>query len=188
MIPELDEAESGIAYGLYAETLVRLRNSSEEMDLIEADNKLTRTSYPGDAFPGTDGITSFTNCTRPAMKTWTGDVFDLPITEIAESRRGVVSFKVAGGLEPSAVPEALAAAEVGSYSFKARWRPVPNAVKYAVSISMEGVDDYVLVEEVPAEAAELLVSDRHRRLNTVIRSVPIKSAKVQVRLRRKWRC
>lgn len=134
-------------------------NSSEEMDLIEADNKLTRTSYPGDAFPGTDGITSFTNCTRPAMKTWTGDVLDLPITEIAESRRGVVSFKVAGGLEPSAVPEALAAAEVGSYSFKARWRPVPNAVKYAVSISMEGVDDYVLVEEVPAEAAELLVSD-----------------------------
>ena len=27
---------------------------------------------------------------RPAMKTWTGDVLDLPITEIAESRRGVV--------------------------------------------------------------------------------------------------
>lgn len=67
------------------------------VDLEEADGKRTDSTRAGDAFPGTDGITSFTSSTRPSMTTWNDEPLNFPITNIAETPEGMVTFNVLGG-------------------------------------------------------------------------------------------
>ena len=129
------------------------------VDLEEADGIPSWYNRDGDCFPGTKGVTSFTDSTLPSMKTWAGDVLDMPVTEIAESKNGLISFKVKGGLPASEVPEALPASEVGSYSFKARWNPVPEADKYEISVIADGDEDPVFVGRTDSDATEILVNN-----------------------------
>lgn len=64
----------------------------QRVDLIEADNKLTPDSRAGDAFPGTDGVTSFTDTTAPALVDWNNSSFGIGLYDISESEDGIISF------------------------------------------------------------------------------------------------
>ena len=117
------------------------------VDLVEADNLLSENTRDGDPFPGVKNVTSFTAGTRPAFKDWAGN--PMPgITDIVESRNGMITFKFDGGLPDSAIPEALPATEVASYSFTANWKAVDNAEKYLIDV-------FVGAEEEPFISAEL---------------------------------
>ena len=70
------------------------------VELIKANNEIyfghpveNQTGYP---FPGTANVTEFTANTTPAMLTWSGYDFDMPITNIRE-KEGYIIFDVKGG-------------------------------------------------------------------------------------------
>lgn len=111
------------------------------VDLVEADGLPSWYNRDGDCFPGTAGVTEFTDSSMPSMRTWTGDVLDLPITDIEESPHGVISFKVAGGLVPSETPVPENPSDVGSYHFVARWNPVADAIRYEVKVCTDDRED-----------------------------------------------
>lgn len=112
----------------------------QHVDIEEADNLPTTSTRDGDAFPGYDGITSFTDNTSPSMRTWNGKGLGLPITEIAESEDGMITFKVAGGGEPLVPTVALAADNVTEESFTARWQEVAKGMEYVISVYTRGAD------------------------------------------------
>ncbi|MDE6692313.1 MAG: hypothetical protein K2K05_02910, partial [Muribaculaceae bacterium] len=64
------------------------------VDIEEADGKLSSGNRDGDAFPGTQGVTSFTDDTYPSMRLWDGTAMNRPLTEIAEDSVGIITFKV----------------------------------------------------------------------------------------------
>lgn len=96
--------------------------SHQYVDIEEADGTQSEGSRSGDSFPGTANKTSFTSTTNPAMKTWSGQSVNFPITDIAESSDGIISFKVLGGgadpIEPTTASEA---SEVSCDGFTANW-------------------------------------------------------------------
>ena len=109
--------------------------SHQYVDIEEADGTQSEYSRDGDAFPGTSGKTSFTSSTKPALKTWSGEAIDLPITDIAESAEGIITFKVAGGREQELQPvEALDPEEISSDSFTALWTSAGDGAKYVLSV------------------------------------------------------
>ena len=95
------------------------------VDLEEADNRQTNWSRDGDSFPGASGIRSFTSQTRPAMRTWSGTAIDFPISEIAETSEGNITFTVLDGNSVPLPPTAAGEPEEVSYDgFTAVWTPV----------------------------------------------------------------
>lgn len=105
------------------------------VDIEEADNLPTTSTRDGDSFPGYDGITSFTDDTEPSMRTWSGKGLGLPLTDIAESADGIITFKVCGGSAESILPTvALEARDVTDESFTACWEAVTGASGYMLSV------------------------------------------------------
>lgn len=84
-------------------------------------------------FPGTYGITSFTDDTQPSMKTWAGENLGMPITNIVEND-GVITFAVAGGGMDIPVPAKAEEVEKSENHFVAAWAPVSGAVDYEVTV------------------------------------------------------
>ena len=113
--------------------------SHQYVDLEEADGSQSEYSRDGDSFPGASGITSFTDDTTPSMKTWSKERLNLPITDIAESADGVITFKVCGGREPLKPVGALEAENVGSESFTAVWESAGDDAVYMLSVYTRGV-------------------------------------------------
>ncbi len=113
--------------------------SHQYVDLEEADGSQSEYSRDGDSFPGASGITSFTDDTTPSMKTWSKERLNLPITDIAESAGGVITFKVCGGREPLKPVGALEAENVGSESFTAVWESAGDDAVYMLSVYTRGV-------------------------------------------------
>lgn len=107
--------------------------SHQYVDIEEADNRCSEYSRAGDAFPGTDDVTSFTDDTNPSMRTWSGRALNLPITDITESG-GIIRFAVAGGRTLPDAVMALEATEVTGISFTANWEPSPVATSYKISV------------------------------------------------------
>ncbi len=108
--------------------------SHQYVDIEEADGTQSEYTRDGDAFPGTSHVTSFTDTTRPSMKTWGGQSLNKPITDIAESGAGLITFKVCGGrTEPMAGTVALEALEADDEGFTATWQEVPGA-RYLLSV------------------------------------------------------
>lgn len=70
--------------------------SKQYVDIVEADNEPSYYSIDADPFPGTVGVTSFTDDTKPSMTMWDGSKLFSPITEIKEDN-GVVTFMFKGG-------------------------------------------------------------------------------------------
>ncbi len=74
--------------------------SHQYVDIVEAGGSADNTSstilaqYP---FPGTKNVTSLTATTTPALKSWSGTAIEAPITDIAETAAGMISFNVSGG-------------------------------------------------------------------------------------------
>ena len=102
--------------------------SHQYVDIEEADGSQTEYSRSGDAFPGTSHVTSFTDTTNPNMKTWAGRSLNIPITDIAESASGLITFKACGGrTEPLPGTVALEAEDADDESFTAMWQEVPGS-------------------------------------------------------------
>lgn len=75
----------------------------QRVDLEEADDKRTAGTRAGDSFPGTGGITSFTDDTSPGMLTWDGTALGLPITDITEAD-SIITFNVAKSTQAGISP------------------------------------------------------------------------------------
>lgn len=103
------------------------------VDIEEADGTQTDKSRAGDAFPGTAGISSFTDDTAPSMRTWSGKALNTPITDIAEDADGIITFSVCGG-EQFPATNALEAEDVDETSFTARWDAVDGAESYILNV------------------------------------------------------
>lgn len=114
----------------------RVNNTSSHqyVDIEEADGTQSEYSRDGDAFPGTAGITSFTDDTTPSMKTWNGTRLGLPITDIAERPDGIITFKVCGGREPLAPTVADEATGQTHESFTAAWESAGPDAEYVLSV------------------------------------------------------
>ncbi|MCM1504109.1 MAG: M6 family metalloprotease domain-containing protein [Muribaculum sp.] len=111
------------------------------VDIEEADGTKSEESRGGDAFPGTARITSFTDDTTPSMVTWTGTRLGLPITNIAESADGIITFDVAGG-RPEFPPVTVnPPADVTPESFMASWSATDHACSYQLSVYSQAGPD-----------------------------------------------
>lgn len=130
------------------------------VDLEEADGTRNEQSRAGNAFPGTEGVTSFTDDTTPSMRTWSGQRLNMPITDIAEVG-GRIEFKVCGGLPLPEPAVALDATDVGSDGFTACWMPSDMAVGYELSVytRTDNGGDKVVVSYVPGYERLALPAD-----------------------------
>ncbi len=88
---------------IWSSNTVNNTASHQYVDIEEADGTQSEYSRDGDSFPGTSGITSFTDDTRPSMRLWNGTGFGLPITDISEDN-GIITFKVCGGAVEFSAP------------------------------------------------------------------------------------
>lgn len=111
---------------VWSSNKVNNTSSHQYVDLEEADGTQSEYSRDGDSFPGTSGKTSFTDDTTPSMKTWAGQKLNLPITDIAESSDGIITFKVCGGREPMQPTVAEDADEVSADGFTAHWQAIED--------------------------------------------------------------
>lgn len=106
--------------------------SHQYVDIEEADGIRSESTRAGDAFPGTAGVTSFTDDTNPSMKTWNGTKLGKPITEITETG-GIIRFKVSGGLIPPEPVKAQPATDITAGTFVAHWDASDEAESYVIS-------------------------------------------------------
>lgn len=110
-------------------------SSHQYVDIEEAggtannESETIMAQYP---FPGTRKVTSFTDNTKPSMKTWGGKSLNMPITNIAEVN-GVITFDVCGGAPKMETPE-FAAPVINENSFTLSWNPVADAAEYFVTV------------------------------------------------------
>lgn len=117
--------------------------SHQYVDIEEANGNPDGTSLSAMrdwAFPGTSGrYTSFTDTTKPSMKTWSGASLDTPVTNIAEAD-GTITFDVCGGVPAidSPVANQPDATQVGSDYFIASWNAVDGAADYLLTVTMPG--------------------------------------------------
>lgn len=112
---------------------VNNRQSHQYVDIEEADGTQSASSRYGDSFPGTRGVTSFTDDTTPSMRTWDGNGLDKPITEITENN-GLIEFKISGGRDEVAPVTAYEASDTGIDSFKASWSQGNAGCQYILSV------------------------------------------------------
>ncbi len=106
----------------------------QRIDIVEADNDLSYDSRQGDAFPGTDNVTEFTDDTEPSMMTLDRlHRTEVPITDIKE-RNGFIQFKVKGGKPAMEPVTPLAATEITPISFVAHWGAHDKATSYKLDV------------------------------------------------------
>lgn len=118
---------------VWDDNTVNNNSSHQYVDIEEADNKKTETTRDGDSFPGRSKVTSFTDDTKPSMKTWGGKALQLPLTEIDETD-GIITFKVAGGVEPIGPAQISDVTDITPTGFTLSWSAVENATDYAVNV------------------------------------------------------
>lgn len=107
--------------------------SKQYVDIVEADNQPTEYTRAGDAFPGTAGVTEFTDDTTPSMRSWSGNALHAPITSIKE-QNGIISFMFKGGEDIFDKVVASEATGVKASAFTARWAKVSRATGYLFSV------------------------------------------------------
>ena len=128
-----------LAWHIHYDRTVWMRNtcnnnaSHQYIDLVEADNIRTSSTRDGDSFPGTANVREFGDDTTPAMSTWCNFKPGLPLTEITE-KGGVITFKVAGGVEPLHDVVLHEASDITPVGFTASWEPVEGAENYELEV------------------------------------------------------
>lgn len=115
----------------------------QRVDLVEANNQSRATTSsltgrPGNPFPGTRKRTEFSTETEPAFVNWRGQDVGYPLTDIAESADGLITFKVLGGYTFIDAVKAQAATDVTPRSFKARWSKSAEATDYELTVTPAG--------------------------------------------------
>ena len=116
--------------------------SHQYVDLMEADGLPSDGTRDGDAFPGTEGVTSFTEETEPAMVTWAGKGLGFPFTNITEIE-GEISFTVGKGREPIESPLAFDPQEVTATSATVSWSKT-NAAAYRLDLYRKDEDGTII--------------------------------------------
>ena len=106
--------------------------SHQHIDIEEADNILTEDTRDGDTFPGTYGITSFTDETRPSSISWDFEYMNKPITDIREVD-GVIYFQISGGIPMDKV-EGLTVSDITPVSAKVEWKSIDIADGYYITL------------------------------------------------------
>lgn len=81
---------------VWASNTVNNTPSHQHVDIIEADNHKSDTSYAGDTFPGSKNITEFNDGTKPAFKPWNRKNLGISIENIEETEDGLIKFNVVG--------------------------------------------------------------------------------------------
>lgn len=116
----------------------------QNVDIEEADGQTFGSPGAGNAFPGTDNVTSFTDNTKPGMLPWEGSPLNKPITDI-EERDGVIYFKMNGGKVYVPAVEALPATDVTPGSFTARWKQNGQSDEYKIDVYVTdgGTREYI---------------------------------------------
>lgn len=112
---------------------VNNRQAHQYVDIEEADGRQTESTRSGDAFPGTYGVTSFTDDTAPSMRTWDDTALGKPITDITESN-GIIEFKISGGRNEVAPVTAYEATNVGIDNFTASWSQSNSGCQYILAV------------------------------------------------------
>lgn len=112
----------------WADNQVNVIAAHQRVDLVEADGVPTDDTRDADAFPGARQTTAAN------LMPWTGIPLDAPITDIAETPQGTVTFKFRGGGERIEAPTALSAEATGPCSFRAEWTGVPAVTDYDVVV------------------------------------------------------
>ena len=127
-------------------------STHQRIDIVEADGLATDETRAGDPFPGTSRITSFTDNSYPSMRDWNGNDLNLPITEIAESEDGVITFKVLGGIfELDAVTvNEISESDITATSLRLTWNSVARANDYLLNLYvMDGADKNYIQRNLP---------------------------------------
>lgn len=133
----------------------RVNNNANHqyVDLEEADGMPDADTRAADAFPGANGITSFTDDTDPSMLTWSGTRLDTPLTDITEDSDGIIRFKVKGGREPIAPVHALEPADIEATEFTARWETA------AITPATYRLTVYCKNNGIPTDRQSYIISD-----------------------------
>ena len=122
----------------WTNNLVNTNANHQCVDIVEADGKLDEATRAGDSFPGTSHVTSFTDDTNPSMCSWSGVRLNKPITDIAESSDGIITFRVMGGHRNVCAPTDIKATEVKPTSFTLAWKPSDDCDYQTVSVYTKG--------------------------------------------------
>lgn len=110
---------------------VDIEEASGETDNYDVD------VMAGYVFPGAGGrYTSFTDDTKPSMRTRAGMGLNTPITDIALGSDGIVRFNVSGGPILIDAPQVLAPYVHSREAFTARWLPVDGAADYLLTVTV----------------------------------------------------
>ncbi len=123
-----------------------VNNTASHMyvELEKADGTSDSNEISGWSFPGTSGNTSFTNTTKPSMKTWNGTNIDMPVTNIAE-KNSIITFDVAGGKSPVDAPVFSGKPTINGNNVTVTWAPVDGATDYLVTV-VENVGGETITE------------------------------------------
>lgn len=123
---------------VWSNNTVNNSSSHQYVDIEEADGTQSEYTRDGDAFPGVSGKTSFTDTTKPSMKSWNNVGQQKPITEITE-KNGIITFKVCGGLPDVNGVTLAGISGVTSTSAVAAWTADENANAYLVTCYSKNV-------------------------------------------------
>jgi len=129
---------------LWEMNLANAISSHQCMDILEADNSITKfssinpngyiKSVKGDPFPGTSNKTSITRETLPTFLTWEGDLLNKPVTSIRESNYNILFDYLGGADFDIRKPIVKPASNVGSFSFSANWEMMYGADSYMIEL------------------------------------------------------
>lgn len=105
----------------------------------------SKQDYDGDLFPGALHRTQLTDTSAPPFLCYTADsagvkLMHKPITDIAETADGNISFTFMGGVDFD-TPQPLPATQVSDCSFTANWHPVDGATGYELLVWRKATDD-----------------------------------------------
>lgn len=123
--------------------------TDQRVDLMEADGSGDEGSRPGDPFPGTEGITSFTAEGVPSFANTDGTPSNLGISGIKESVDGTVSFTTGNGRDENSIllteTPRMKVTEMGGDYFEMHAETMPSdaetANNYMVSVSITRYDE-----------------------------------------------
>lgn len=140
---------------VWDDNIVNNNKSHQYVDIVEANNNndgSSLTTMAGWTWPGTSEKTEFTDDSTPALKDWSGNKIDVPITNILEESN-VITFRVSGGA-PIDIPVIDNENSIvrGSNYFVASWSPVENAVNYKIWVY--AVDDANIDGDTPTRESQ----------------------------------
>lgn len=122
---------------IWDRNVVNQTASHQYVDIVEANNATSHNQDSGFTFPGSKGVTSFTSETSPALKSWSGQSIDVPITSITETSDRTIKFDACGGKTPVGPVLNLTVKDIQMESCRLEWDEAVMADSYSILITDE---------------------------------------------------